>query len=119
MFCSILYVASILLFVFLLVFGSIAEMLRDRQGNINGLVFVAYFAVILLYVAIRYLKKGRVLHILECFQRNKYDELMPTWLLFMILPVSMVIGIGGFALLSVFIIQPYGLKGFLCNILCL
>ncbi len=60
-----------------------------------------------------YFNDDNLKKILSSNTNNKYNKTVSKWWFFFILPISMVIGIGSYFYISLYLINKYELEGFL------
>lgn len=108
---SPLYLGLCLFFFFIPLSSIIADMMRgDNALYFKGVVAI-YCLVIFVPVYIRYMRKGKTRELIGKFSNCSLNRIIPTWCFFLVLPISVVVGVTGTILVSKYIVDPCGLTG--------
>ena len=108
---SPLYLGLCLFFFFIPLSSIIADMMRgDNALYFKGVVAI-YCLVIFVPVYIRYMRKGKTRELIGKFLNCSLNRIIPTWCFFLVLPISVVVGVTGAILVSKYIVDPCGLTG--------
>ncbi|WP_111959229.1 hypothetical protein [Chryseobacterium lathyri] len=114
-FVSCLYIAFVYMFLFAPIYGLCIDLFKGIGKNIIKFLYIIYVAVILIIIFKKYYNKVTLNNILN---RNKHKkQYLPTWCYFIILPISMILGIGLYILVSIQILQRLNLEGYLYDLL--
>jgi len=113
-FVSSLYIAFIYIFLFAPVYGLCVDLIHGVDKLIIKFLYAFYFLLILIRIFIKYYNKVILTNV---FKENKNKKIIfPNWCYFLILPLSMIFGIGLYILLSQSIMQKFNLEGYLYNL---
>ncbi|HCA07163.1 hypothetical protein [Chryseobacterium sp.] len=113
-FVSCLYIALIYMFLLAPIYGLCIDLLQGLDKNIVKFIYVIYVATIILIIFKKYYKKAILKNVLD---KNKSKQYLPTWCYFLILPLSMILGVGFYVLISIQILQRFNLEGYLYKLL--
>lgn len=116
-FLSPLYMAMVFAFLFLPFALFLCELLRDSYHRNDGYLLSIYLLMILIYSYLRFFPNKKTWLINKKFEGNGYNNKIPDWCFFVILPLSIVWGIITYSLLVKFFIKPFALRGIIYNML--
>lgn len=110
-FVSCLYIAFIYIFLLAPIYGLLSDLLSGIDKRTMKLLYAVYVLIILIMVFRKYYNKNIFNRVLS---ENKIKKTyLPTWSYFLVLPLCMILGIGSYILISVYIIQQFNLEGYL------
>lgn len=112
-FLSCLYISFIFLFLCAPIYGFIHDLLIGIPKSVSPWLYGIYILIILSLVVRRYGNRKVILELVKKFRKQNTNKLYPSWPYFLILPISMVVGIGSYFLLYDYVIQRYQLEGML------
>lgn len=107
-FAGIAYMTTLYVFILFAFLGMILDFMKGIDKIYVKLIFITYFTLILFFNIKRYNTKN-ILNIKSKFQINR----IPNRLFFMILPLSMTLGIIFYICLKKYIVDEYQLQGYL------
>lgn len=110
-FISPSYLSLCLFFFFLPLFTIFGDMVRGDNDLYGNCFWGIYVLGIFLFVFIRYLRKGKISMLIGEYSNCSLNRTIPTWCFFLILPISMVVGVIGIFLVTRYLIDPCGLTG--------
>jgi RsiW-degrading membrane proteinase PrsW (M82 family) len=110
-FGSVSYLMICLTFLLLPIGGGLAQLIRGENDNIFNFFMILYFILIVTFVLVRYLRRNKIRDIIAYFLLCNANSIIPTWCIFLVVPICMVTGVAGFLLECKYIIVPYNLEG--------
>ena len=116
-FRSIGYVSGSLFFLFLPIIVPLCDMLEGGERTLSGMFFFLYMVLIFIFIAIRYYQYDKIINLRCDYFGSKLNSSIPTWSIWLILPICMVIGFGSTIFIEIHIVKPYGLTGIVYNFL--
>jgi len=114
-FVSCLYLTFIYMFLLAPIYGVCIDLFKGLDKNIIKFIYIIYVVVIFVMIFKKYYNKVILHAILNGNKNNK--QYLPTWCYFLILPVSMIFGIGFYILISTQVLQRFSLEGYLYDLL--
>ena len=109
LFSSVMYLIGIYFSLLMPIHSSIIDLFKGIGKNYEkGMMFVCMI-IIGIYVIRKYYNPQNLKNILA--QNRKKKKILPTWCYFTILPISMVIGVALYGLITSFVIKKFGLEG--------
>ena len=109
LFSSVMYLIGIYFSLLMPIHSSIIDLFKGIGKNYEkGMMFVCMI-IIGIYVIRKYYNPKNLKNILA--QNRKKKKILPTWCYFTILPISMVIGVALYGLITSFVIKKFGLEG--------
>ncbi len=115
LFTSILFISTCYFNIFLPLIGTLGNLMKKGETHKNGYIILVYGLLIIFFVGRRYIKNRN--DILRRYSKSKYNKSVPTWMIYIIFPLSIVFGIGLFIVIMKTIINPYNLTGYLYNLI--
>lgn len=112
-FLSCLYISFIFLFLCAPIYGFIHDLLIGIPKSAFKWLYVIYILIILGLVTRRYGKREAIFELVKKFRKHNKNKISPSWPYFLVLPISMVVGIGSYFLLYDYVIHRYELEGLL------
>lgn len=110
-FSTILYLVCSLMFLLMPIAGIFLEAMRNENEELPIIYFILYLASVFTFVLIKYRDDDKIAGLIDKYYYDKMNKAIPSWVFFMILPFSMVFGLGGFILMSKYFIIPYNIRG--------
>ena len=108
---SIFYLIVCLVFFLMPIGGFLLEMTRGENSNIYIFFMILYCLFIFSFVLIRYTRNDKISLIIDIFSDCKENTTIPTWCIWLTMPICMVTGVAGYVLVIKYIVGPYGLSG--------
>lgn len=109
-FNSTLYISLIYLFILFPLFSLLLELLRGDDKWVTKSMYIIYCILILFYNVNRYSK-----NYIKTINTNYKVNSVPNWLFFVILPITMVLGIVFYIWIKKSIVDEYQLQGYIYN----
>ena len=109
LFSSSMYLTTIYIFLLMSIYGFIANLFRNNESIYHRGIVIGNIISIGIYVVRKYYNQKNLNNILA--QNQKKKKILPTWLYFTILPISMVIGVALYGLITSYIIKKFDLEG--------
>ena len=97
LFSATAYCTVICMFLFMPMLG-LLDILLELQKPQRKKAVIIYLILIIVGVFLRYYRKNQLERILARYRGSVYNKRIQTWLFFLILPLSMVIGVWVYAL---------------------
>lgn len=116
LFTSILFISTCYFSIFFPLIGTLGNLMKKGESHKNGYIILVYGLLIIFFVGRRYIKNRD--DILRRYSKSKYNKSVPTWMIYIIVPICMVLGIGLFIVIMKTVIRPYNLTGYLYNLMC-
>jgi len=109
LFSSSMYLIGIYFSLLMPIHSSIIDLFKGIGKNYEkGMMFVCMI-IIGIYVIRKYYNPKNLNNILV--QNQKKKKILPTWCYFTILPISMVVGVALYGLITSYVIKKFGLEG--------
>ena len=99
------------MFLLMPIAGIFLEAMRNENEELPTIYFILYLASVFTFVLIKYRDDDKIAGLIDKYYYDKMNKAIPSWVFFMILPFSMVFGLGGFILMSKYFIIPYNIRG--------
>lgn len=109
-FSASLYIIVIYIFTFAPFYGFIIDLFEGIDKSLKKILYAFYLLIIIFLVVKKYYNNKKLEKILK---ENKNKIYFPIWAYFLIFPVSVILGIGTYILISVNILQKFNLEGYL------
>jgi hypothetical protein len=93
-YCSVVY-----LFLFMPVFGLVEFFLKSPL-SLRKATIILYILGIVTAVFLRYHRKSKLKQVIDRYRGSGYNKKIPTWSIFFLLPLSMILGVWGYALIG-------------------
>ena len=114
---SLLYVAMVLAF-FLYPFAMfLCELLRDPGHKNDGCLFFIYLLAVLAYSSFRFFPDKNISLINGKYDKSHYNNTVPNWCFFAILPLSVVWGVTAYSFVVKLLVKPFALRGIVYSLL--
>jgi len=97
LFAASAYISVCCIFLFIPVIGLFIEYLNNSKLKI--IAFVFYCVLILFSIFYNYHKKSKIEKIIKRYKGSVYNNRIPIWMIFLILPISMFVGVGLYIIL--------------------
>lgn len=110
LFSSVMYIIAIYMALSLFICGSIANLVKSNDFPYDKGVFIIWYSYIIIYVLRKYYNKSIRNRILN--HNSLKRKLFPNWFYFLLLPLSIILGIVLYSLCYVYIIKQYNLVMF-------
>ena len=114
---SLLYVAMVLAFLLYPFAMSLCELLREPGHKNDGCLFFVYLLAALAYSCFRFFPNKNISLINKKFSKSRYNNTVPNWCFFAILPLSVVWGIISYSLVVKLLVKPFALRGIVHGLL--
>ncbi len=115
LFNSVVFISCCCFFLSYPFIGTLEELMRNKDGNISGYFMLAFSLLIVFLVSKRYIKNKE--DILRIHSKSKYNNQIPTWTVFIVFPICLVLGVGLYIVIMKTVIRPYNLTGYLYNLI--
>ena len=112
-FVSSLYISFIYIFLFAPIYGFVVDLLQGIDKSFIKMLYAGYVVFILFFIFKKYYNKKTLNKILKIGETQKYFK---SWIYFLTLPLSMILGVGVYILISINIVKRFNLEGFLYNL---
>ena len=112
-FVSSLYISFIYIFLFAPIYGFAVDLLHGINKNFIKILYATYVVLILFFIFKKYSNKKTLNKILKIGETQKHFK---SWIYFLMLPLSMILGVGVYILISINIVKRFNLEGFLYNL---
>ena len=109
LFSSVMYLIGIYFSLLMPIHSSIIDLFKGIGKNYEKGMMFGCMIIIGIYVIRKYYNPKNLKNILA--QNRKKKKILPTWCYFTILPISMVIGVALYGLITSFVIKKFGLEG--------
>lgn len=110
-FSSVCYISACIFCLFLPLIVPLCNMLEDEEKNFAIMFFVLYMVLILFFISIRYYRYDKIINLRCDYSGSKLNNSIPTWSIWLILPICVVIGFGSTIFIEIHIVKPYRLTG--------
>ena len=110
-FSSTCYISACILCLFLPLIVPLCNMLEDETKTFAIMFFLLYMVLIFIFVLIRYYQYDKIINLRCDYSGSKLNNSIPTWSIWLILPICAVIGFGSTIFIEIHIVKPYGLTG--------
>ena len=110
-FSSTCYISACLLCLFLPIIVPLCNTLEDGENIFAIMFFLLYMVLIFIFIAIRYYQYDKIINLRCDYFGSKLNSSIPTWSIWLILPICVVIGFGSTIFIEIHIVKPYGLTG--------
>jgi|GEM_PF-1087141 hypothetical protein len=108
LFSSVMYLCAIYMALSLFICGTFANFFRSKYHSYDKWIFIIWYAFIIIRIIRKYYNQKNLNDILA---QNQKKKILPTWFYFTILPISMVIGVALYGLITSYIIKKFDLEG--------
>lgn len=112
---SCLYITLIYIFLLAPIYGLCIDLLIGINKSIIKILYTIYVLAILFFTFKKYYNKENLSKIIK--ENRSTKKSLPAWCYFLILPISMIFGLGSYILISIHILQKFNLEGSLYNLL--
>ena len=109
---SIMYVHLSIMSLFSFVWIDIPKLFCDKMTYNKYIIY----SITLIIVGLIY--KKRKIYIFKRYQHSKYNETIPNWTIWIVFPISFIIGVSIMLLFDIFIIERYHLEGIIGRWFC-
>lgn len=114
---SLLYVAMVIAFLLFPFAMFLCELLRDSWHKNDGCLYFVYLLTVLIYSCFRFFPGKKICLINRKYDKSHYNNTIPNWCFFAILPLSVVWGIIAYSLVVKLLVKPFALEGIVYNML--
>jgi hypothetical protein len=93
-YCSVIY-----LFLSMPIFG-LVDLFLKSQLLFKKAAIIIYILGVVIAVFLRYHRKSKLKQVIERYRGSGHNKQIPTWAIFCLLPLSMIFGVWGYALIG-------------------
>lgn len=112
-FVSSLYISFIYIFLFAPIYGFVVDLLQGINKGFIKILYAGYVVLILFLIFKKYYNKKTLYTILKIGDAQKSFN---SWVYFLMLPLSMILGVGVYILVSIYIVKRFNLEGVFYNL---
>ncbi len=106
---SILFIASVKFFLCFPIMGIVIAFFESDKNNMTLMLYLVYAISMLMHSLIKYIRQTN--SILEKYKHSKYNKKIHNYVIYSILPISIIGGILFYIILYKTVIIPYSLRG--------
>ena len=106
---SVLFITSVKFFLFFPIIGIVITFFDSDKKNMTLMLYLVYAILMLMHSLIKYIRQTN--SILEKYKHSKYNRTIHNYVIYSILPISVIGGILFYVILYKTVIIPYALRG--------
>ena len=106
---SIMFITMIKIFIWFPIIGFVGTLIKAGNVKTDLYLYFIFCITILIHSSIRYTKRKEI--IFAKYRHSKYNKLIPNWMIFCSLPLSLLLGVAIYIILCTKVINYYGLEG--------
>lgn len=106
---SIMFITMVKIFIWFPLVGFIGSLFRTDNIKTDLYLYCIFCITMLLHSATKYTKQKEKLS--AKYKHSKYNKLIPNWMIFCSLPLSLLLGVAIYIILCTKVINYYGLEG--------
>lgn len=94
------YCSAVSLFLSMPIYG-LVEFLLKNQLSLGKPAITLYIVGVVIAVFLRYHRKSKLKQVIERYRGSGYNRKIPAWSIFLVLPLSMILGVWAYALVCI------------------
>lgn len=115
LFSSVIYIIAIYMALSLFICGTFANLFKSKGFPYDKSIFIIWYSFIIIRILKKYYNKSIRNKILV--DNSMKHKLFPNWFYFLLLPLSILLGILLYIICYVYIIDKYNLHGYLYKLI--